>query len=409
MAEEPVKKKKVEDPNSAMYKIKMISNRTYDEAWAAKERGETICWCASNGPVEILETLGITALYPENQAVAIAARGKGEEMCTRSENYGYSNDICAYARISMAYAQTENCDALPMPLPDFLLCSSSICNCMIKWYESIAVELNIPMVMVDIPFISDYEPSEAQIEYFKDQFWDAVHEVEQITGKKWDDEKFRKVMKTCSRTSKAWLKATSYAKYKPSPFNGFDVFNLMAVMLTARCREDAAEAMEQLCEEYEQRVAKNETSFPAEEEFRIMYEGIPCWPWLRSTFRELKNRGINMVTNIYGDSYAFVYDDMDSMARAYCTIQNANGFEYSRNTKIALCKEFEVDGLLGHVNRSCKVWSGTTYELTRQIAEACDLPLGSFDGDQADPRNFSEAQYRTRVQALTEIMDANKS
>ena len=31
-----------------------------------------------------------------------------------------------------------------------------------------------------------------------------------------------------------------------------------------------------------------------------------------------------------------------------------------------------------------------------------------FDGDQADPRNFNEAQYATRVQGLVEAMEANK-
>ena len=48
-------------------------------------------------------------------------------------------------------------------------------------------------------------------------------------------------------------------------------------------------------------------------------------------------------------------------------------------------------------------------EMSRQIGEACDIPVTSFDGDQADPRNFSEAQYDTRVQGLVEIMDANKA
>ena len=49
------------------------------------------------------------------------------------------------------------------------------------------------------------------------------------------------------------------------------------------------------------------------------------------------------------------------------------------------------------------------YEMSRQIGEACNIPVTSFDGDQADPRNFSEAQYDTRVQGLVEIMDENKA
>lgn len=67
-----------------------------------------------------------------------------------------------------------------------------------------------------------------------------------------------------------------------------------------------------------------------------------------------------------------------------------------------------VEGLLVHTNRSCKLWSGFMPEMSRQIGEACGIPVVSFDGDQADPRNFSEAQYDTRVQGLMEIMDTNK-
>ena len=47
-------------------------------------------------------------------------------------------------------------------------------------------------------------------------------------------------------------------------------------------------------------------------------------------------------------------------------------------------------------------------EMSRQIGAECDIPVVSFDGDQADPRNFSEAQYDTRVQGLMEIMEARK-
>lgn len=61
-----------------------------------------------------------------------------------------------------------------------------------------------------------------------------------------------------------------------------------------------------------------------------------------------------------------------------------------------------------HTNRSCKLWSGFMPEMSRQIGEVCGIPVASFDGDQADPRNFSEAQYDTRVQGLMEIMEANK-
>ena len=129
MAEEQVvKKKRVVDPNSAAYKLGQITARNYTEAWEAKERGEKIGWCSSNFPQEIHRTLGIKVVYPENQAVAIAVRGGGTRGCDEAEAEGYSNDICAYARISAAYAKNPHAPEQDMPLPDFLLCCNNICN-----------------------------------------------------------------------------------------------------------------------------------------------------------------------------------------------------------------------------------------------------------------------------------------
>ncbi|MFQ9410646.1 MAG: 2-hydroxyacyl-CoA dehydratase [Evtepia gabavorous] len=49
------------------------------------------------------------------------------------------------------------------------------------------------------------------------------------------------------------------------------------------------------------------------------------------------------------------------------------------------------------------------YEVQRRVLEACRVPSVIFDGDQTDPRLFSEAQYETRVQALAEMMETNRA
>lgn len=409
MAEEVKPKRRPVDPNSAKYKLGQIAAKAYSDAAEAKERGEMVGWCSSNFPVEIPETLGLYVVYPENQAAAIAARGFGEEMCSISEADGYSNDICAYARISLAYSKVKKCEGQDMPQPDFLLCCNNICNCMIKWYENLSKELDIPLIMIDIPFNPDYEVSDAEVAYIKAQFLAAIKQLEELTGKKWSDEKYAEVMELSGRSSRAWLAATSCAKYTPSPFNGFDLLNHMAVMVTARGKREAAEAMELLQKEYEENHVKGESTFRTEEKHRIMFEGIACWPWLRATSTGLKSRGINMVTTIYADAFGFVYKDFDDMCRAYAKVPNAINLEYARDKRVKLCKDNSVEGLLVHTNRSCKLWSGFMYEMSRQIGEECNIPVVSFDGDQADPRNFSEAQYDTRVQGLTEIMEANKA
>lgn len=407
MAEEKKARRPV-DPNSAKYKLGKIASDAFADAIKAKKEGKPVAWVSSNFPVEIPETLGLATAYPENQAAGIAARGAGERMCEVAEADGYSNDICAYARISMAYAKLKECPEQDVAMPDVLLCCNNICNCMIKWYENLAIELNIPMILLDIPFNPDYEVSQAEIDYVSAQFWDAVHTLENLFDLKWSDERFKEVTGFSCRSSRAWLDATAQAKYTPSPFNGFDLLNHMAVMVTARGKEAAGEAMEQLLKEYKENHENGTSTYRGEEKYRVMFEGIACWPYLRATSHGLRDRGINMVTTIYADAFGFDYHSFDEMIAAYCSVPNAINLEKSRDKRIKLCKDNNVEGLLVHTNRSCKLWSGFMSEMSRQIGEACGIPVTSFDGDQADPRNFSEAQYDTRVQGLMEIMEANK-
>lgn len=407
MAEEKKARRPV-DPNSAKYKLGKIASDAFADAIEAKKEGKPVAWVSSNFPVEIPETLGLATAYPENQAAGIAARGAGERMCEVAEADGYSNDICAYARISMAYAKLKECPEQDVAMPDVLLCCNNICNCMIKWYENLAIELNIPMILLDIPFNPDYEVSQAEIDYVSAQFWDAVHTLENLFDLKWSDERFKEVTGFSCRSSRAWLDATAQAKYTPSPFNGFDLLNHMAVMVTARGKEAAGEAMEQLLKEYKENHENGTSTYRGEEKYRVMFEGIACWPYLRATSHGLRDRGINMVTTIYADAFGFDYHSFDEMIAAYCNVPNAINLEKSRDKRIKLCKDNNVEGLLVHTNRSCKLWSGFMSEMSRQIGEACGIPVTSFDGDQADPRNFSEAQYDTRVQGLMEIMEANK-
>ena len=461
--------------------LRDVVEKVYRELREAKEAGEPVGWSSSKFPCELAESFGLHVGYPENQAAGIAANRDGEVMCQAAEDIGYDNDICGYARISLAYAAgyrgankmdkdgnyiinpnsgkqmkdangkkvfdengkpvidpktrkpyatTDNIyeiAALPdgeektrrqnalhkyrqmtMPMPDFVLCCNNICNCMTKWYEDIARRHNIPLIMIDVPYNEFDHVNEANVKYIRSQLDTAIRQMEEISGKKFDEDKFEQCCQNANRTAKAWLKVCDYLQYKPSPFNGFDLFNHMADVVTARGRVEAAEAFELLASELEQHVKDGTTTAPFKEQYRIMFEGIACWPYLRVTSSGLKNRGINMVTTIYADAFGFDYHSFDEMIKLYCMTPNAINLEQSRDKRIRLCKDNHVEGLLVHTNRSCKMWSGFMPEMSRQIGEACNIPVVAFDGDQADPRNFSEAQYETRVQGLAEIMEANK-
>ena len=463
--------------------LRKVVDDVYADAREAKKQGKLVGWSSSKFPCELAEAFDLNVMYPENQAAGIAAQRDGEIMCQAAEDLGFDNDICGYARISLAYAagkrasrklnletgeyvidptsgkplKDENgkvvideatgkpkkdpktmkpyividdiheIEALPegrekelrlnaiqpykqmrIPQPDFVLCCNNICNCMTKWYENIARMCNIPLIMIDVPYNNTVEVNDDYVAYIRSQFDNAIRDLEKLTGRKFDQQKFDDACKHANRTAQAWLRVCDYLQYKPAPYSGFDLFNHMADVVTARGKVQAAEAFELLEKDLDKAIKEGTSTTPFPEQYRVMFEGIPCWPKLPNLFKPLKANGVNVTAVVYAPAFGFVYNSYDEMVKAYCKAPNSVCIEQGVDWREGICRDNKVDGVLVHYNRSCKPWSGYMAEMQRRFTRDLGIPCAGFDGDQADPRNFNEAQYETRVQGLVEAMQANK-
>ena len=96
------------------------------------------------------------------------------------------------------------------------------------------------------------------------------------------------------------------------------------------------------------------------------------------------------------------------MARAYSIMLNNINIEGMAKLRSSALTDGQCDGALYHMNRSCKLMSFIQYEMARIAADETGLPYTGFDGDQADPRGFAQAQFDTRLQGLVEIMEERK-
>ncbi|MDR3573864.1 MAG: 2-hydroxyacyl-CoA dehydratase family protein [Anaerolineaceae bacterium] len=388
-----------------------LLNKHYDEAAAAKSNGEIVAWSTSIAPQELLETLDIKVVYPENHAAAIGARKCAQEFIDQAEGDGYSTDLCSYARVNIGYMTIQESIAGNIPLPDVLFCCNNICNTVIKWYENIAKELNVPMILFDMPFNHTYEVADHSVRYIRSQFEHAITQLESISGKKFDRDRFKEVMRISSDTARWWKKATSLAAAKPSPLNGFDMFNYMATIVCLRGKQEGLDLFKLWADELQAKIAQGAGPWhDQEEKYRVMWDGIACWPYLGNTYKVLKKHGINMVTSTYPDSWTIVYDsdDLDGMARAYSSNYVNRNLEFGTDNIVKLVQDFALDGIIYHSNRSCKLMDFRQYEVQRKVQARSGVPSVIFDGDQTDPRAFSLAQYETRIQALVEMMEQNK-
>lgn len=386
--------------------------RHYSEAREAKAQGKLVCWSTSIAPQELLTTMDIVTLYPENHAAAIGSRKDSMPFIEHTERMGYSSDLCSYARVNLAYAELLESKAENMPLPDLLLCTNNICHTVVKWYENLAKELDIPLIMFDTPFNHTDDVQEHNAKYMKAQLTHAIDQLEEITGRKFDYDRLQEVMKISNETSEWWKKATDLGVNKPSPLDGFDIFNYMAIIVFARGTEEGRTLFKLWHDELAEKVRLGQGPWTNQDEkYRILWDGIACWPYLRHTYKILKDLGMNMVTSTYPKSWTVTYEtgDLEGMARAYsANVYGNRNLNYDVDNMVTLSKKFSLDGIIFHSNRSCKLMDFRQFEVQRRVFEDCGVPSVLFDGDQTDPRLFSEAQYDTRIQALAEMMEENK-
>jgi len=391
--------------------------KVYADAWEAKRQGKPVGWSTSIFPQEICETFGVPVLYPENNAAANGAKRYGDPLIEHAEGkMRFPANICSYARLNLGMADLFDQD-FPldpaMPRPDFLLLANNSCTQLIKWYENLARNLNIPVFFLDCLFNYDEEePAHYKIKYVRQQLDDYIKNLEAFLGKKLDWDKFVEVQKISRKNCELFVKVGSLNSHVPAPLSGFDLFNYMAPLVMCRGKEATTESLLQLEAEMKEHIASSTSTFPTKEEFRVQWEGIACWANLSASLKTLKKYGVNAVMNGYVTAWNVKYEpgDLDSFARAYM-FSSSGSFNTSAIMKKRMdnINQFSCEGMLCHLNKSCKV-ACFNILIGREIVEReLGVPCVSFDGDQTDSTIFNEAQYETRIQGMVEIMKERKN
>ncbi|MDD4716241.1 MAG: 2-hydroxyacyl-CoA dehydratase family protein [Oscillospiraceae bacterium] len=406
---------------SAKQLLAYYSEKAYQDANEAHKNGKLICWSASVAPSEFCDAMDICTVYPENHAAAIGARKGSPALLELAEKKGYSIDCCSYARVNFGYLELLKEEALTgvtpqaladapadrLPLPDLVITCNNLCNTLLKWYENLAAELHIPCIVIDVPFNHTVPMPQYAKDYVKSQFQYAIEQLEQICGRPFDYDKFLEVQKQAQRSVAAWDRVAKMTSYKPSPMNGFDFFNYMALIVCARSKKDSEIVFNKLADELEEKLKKGEYAFGDNEKFRFTWEGIACWPYLGHTFKSLRSLGVLLTGSGYPGMWSLHYTpgNMDEMAEAYASIYTNVALPEKVDAIGKVIEGGKCDGIAYHINRSCKIMSFLTVETADMVKEKTKVPFVTFDGDQTDPSNFSPAQFDTRVQALAEMME----
>lgn len=392
----------------------------YEQSHSKAREGKFVVWVAIIVPIELLKGFDVVVAIPESHSAMCAAKKAGAVQAEKAEAWGYSEDICSYARIDLgtSFDSGRGSPTMGLPAPDLLVSNNDNCSLLVKWFDVYRRELHIPHFQLDVPFC--YIPQrEKDLQYILKQFDSLIKCLQELTGQRFDIDRAREAVHCSSEGLKHWKRFLGYAENRPSGNTAFDSFAHMAPYMSCmRGTPEMAEHYKLLADEVEADMAAGLFPVPSEK-YRLLWDNIAPWHQLRAMSERLKELDANIVYSTYAQSAGSVEGGVDFYAyeggdplRYLARIQNRGVCCYGLNLRIqAMSKmitRFGIDGLIFASNRSCKVYSVMQMDLMQVLSERFHIPSVMIEVDHADVRKYNENNVFLHMEALLERIEAQR-
>jgi len=374
----------------------------------------------AGNPVEILRTFDMIPVFPEVNALQLAVRKVSLPFIQKAEELGYATDNCAYVKADIGLWSSGGVAPFgTIPKPDVLVCNYVGCNVYLNWFEHLAELTGAPAMNVDIPFLRtpDGKPTDADVRYVMAQLEELIALLGRITGKPFDEDKFRLIVERSARVGELWSRIKELTKRRPAPYDAyFDSVTMMAPLYCLRGTPECVDFFERAYEEMSGKAERGEGPLP-QERFRIVIEGPPPWPFLRA-FRDLFSRwGAVAVASTYSTvgglwEFGFRHDPskpLESVARHMLEANLCNRSLLQRYQQIErYVEEWGADALVIHSVKSCRLFSAGQGDMREHFVHDRETPTLLIESDLEDPRYFSHAQLRNRIDAFFEALEQRR-
>jgi benzoyl-CoA reductase/2-hydroxyglutaryl-CoA dehydratase subunit BcrC/BadD/HgdB len=366
-----------------------------------------VAYVTSGAPVEILETLGVLTIYPENYGALCGARRASVALCELAESDGYAPDLCSYAKGHIAASRHPSGAPLEgLPRPDLLVCCNNICGTVTSWYQVLADYYEAPLFVIDVPFQAGMQPEPHTIAYVSAQLEDFIVWSEDTVGARMDPDRFLRVLRRSQQAISLWTEIRELGAHHPSPLNAPDLFLAMAPIVVMRGTQTAVDFYRVMKAEVQKRIVQGVAAVP-HERLRLLWDNIAIWYRLFRFYRMFAERGACFVADTYTNAWSVnlsLDDPLTGMARAYATPFINQNLATRAQVVNNLAQRFNADGMVMHANRSCKPFSLTQLDLKAALRDQLGLPTLIVEADMSDSRQYNEGVIKERIDAFLEML-----
>ncbi len=407
---------------------KAMLARHYKRLAEAEKTGDRCAYTFVPGNLtELMHVFDLLPVLPEINALQSAMRKKSAAYISTAEKGGHSEDVCTYVKCDLGMSRSGNLGPTgdPLPKPSILLLSYTGCFTFMKWFEILQREYDCPIVMLHVPYQADGRPTPEMRQYIVKQLEKKViPALEEASGKRFDIDRLSELLRLSARAEEDFVRVLDSAKHKPSPIDAYfgGVYYISPIFTAFRGTESAIEYYEALRGEVEERARQGKGPITPEgeliqEKYRVVVEGPPNWTHFRDLWKMFYDEGAVVVASTYtkvGGLYdqGFRHDPsrpLESLAD-YCLGCYTNLNLPSRVDLISkYVNDFDADGFLINSVKSCNSFSAGQLLILKEVEKRTGRAGGFFESDLVDPRYFSAANIKNRLESYFQMIEQKRS
>ncbi|MFQ6009015.1 MAG: benzoyl-CoA reductase, bzd-type, subunit O, partial [Candidatus Zixiibacteriota bacterium] len=347
---------------------------------------------------------------------AAEAKGWARDLCSYMRNYWGSMYLRKYA-FGGEYPDPDFC------FQDHICCSHG------KWYQHVAEYKNIPYFCIDVSVGPYKDLDENRLMFVVNQMHEAIEWMEKVTGRKYQDELLIEAVENETRSTSTWAEICYLNMTKPAPLDEKTMYSLYVHGTLAKHSKEVADFYEELRDEVKYRV-DNQIAAIGNERCRLMSDTQPPWGFLK-VFRYLEQFGAISIGSLYTFGLIGIWETKSDGTWRPRTTPMQKGEKittrdqalrvladwnlskpewqhfYDPNLKtemmLQIVKQWQLDGVMLHLNRGCEGLSCGIMENRLGIAEA-GVPVMTFEGNMGDEREFDEKRVMARIDSFMETL-----
>ena len=400
----------------------------YDALSEAQETGRKVVYTFVPGNLtELMRALDVLPVLPEINALQSGMRKLSGDYIAEAEKHGHSEDVCTYVKCDIGMLKKGNIGPTgkKLPKPDLLLLSYTGCFTFMKWFELLREEYDCPVAMLHVPYQSEGVIQPHHRDYIVKQLrTEVIPKLEEVTGRRFDEERLREKLRLSAQAESDLVWVLESAKNVPSPIDAYfgGVYYIGPMFSAFRGTAEGVEYYRTLRAEVAERLRAGLGPVVPEgqmdrERYRLVIEGPPNWTSFREFWKMFYEEGAVVVASTYtkvGGLYdqGFRHDPdrpLESLAE-YCMGCYTNlGLPTRVNLLEKYIRDYHADGFMINSVKSCNSFSVGQLLMLRQLEERTGVPGGFIESDLVDPRYFSAANIKNRIESYLQMIEQRRS